>query len=212
MTDIEQGSDAWFAQRIGLVTASRLNDVMATLKSGGEAATRKNYRAQLIAERLTKTKADSFTNSAMQWGTDNEPIARAMYEIQTGNDVDQVGFIVHPDIAMTGASPDGFINSDGLIEIKCPNTATHIDYLLNGVAPTEYHNQMLWQMECTGRDWCDFASFDPRMPDDMQLFIVRFNKDDTKLKELRAGVVKFLSEVDEILDKLQAYRESKKEQ
>ncbi len=208
---IEQGSDEWFAQRIGLVTASRLNDVMATLKSGGEAATRKNYRAQLIAERLTGAKADSFTNAAMQWGTDNEPLARAMYEIQSGNDVEQVGFILHPDIKMTGASPDGLINDDGLIEIKCPNTATHIDYLLAGVPPSDYHNQMLWQMECTGRQWCDFASFDPRMPDDLQLFVVRFNRDQERIDELKKGVVKFLSEVDDVLFKLQAILQSKGE-
>lgn len=206
---IIQGSAEWFAQRVGLVTASRLNDVMATLKSGGEAATRKNYRAQIIAERLTGTKAESFTNAAMQWGTDNEPIARAMYEIKTGNDVEQVGFIAHPGISMTGASPDGLVSHKGLIEIKCPNTATHIDYMLGGVAPSEYHNQMLWQMECTGRDWCDFASFDPRMPEDMQLFIVRFERDEDRIRELRGAVTKFLSEVDEVISKLNAIRERK---
>lgn len=208
---ITQGSDDWFAQRIGKVTASRLNDVMATLKSGGEAATRKNYRAQLIAERLTGTKADSFTNSAMQWGVDNEPIARANYEILTGVDVDQVGFVDHPEIPMTGASPDGLIGVAGLIEIKCPNTATHIEYLLSGVVPSDYHNQMLWQMECTSRWWCDFVSFDPRMPDDMQLFVVRFNRDEDRLNELRAGVVKFLAETDGVMARLQEYRNNKKE-
>lgn len=208
---ITQGSDDWFAQRIGKVTASRLNDVMATLKSGGEAATRKNYRAQLIAERLTGTKADSFTNSAMQWGTDNEPIARANYEILTGSDVDQIGFVDHPVIGMTGASPDGLIGVAGLIEIKCPNTATHIEYLLSGVVPSDYHNQMLWQMECTGREWCDFASFDPRMPDDMQLFVVRFNRDEDRLNDLRSGVVKFLAETDDVMARLQEYRNNKKE-
>lgn len=201
-----QGSDEWFAKRLGKVTASRLNDVMATLKSGGEAATRKNYRAQLIAERLTNTKADSFTNAAMQWGTDNEPIARANYEILRSIDVDQVDFVDHPEIGMTGASPDGLIGNDGLIEIKAPNTATHIEYLLAGVAPAEYHNQMLWQMECTDRAWCDFASFDPRMPEDMQLFIVRFNRDEERIKELRAAVIKFLEEVDSVIERLQEYR------
>lgn len=209
---IEQGSDAWFAQRIGLVTASRLNDVMATLKSGGEAATRKNYRAQIIAERLTGTKADSFTNTAMQWGTDNEPIARANYEVLRGVDVDQVGFVTHPSLAMTGASPDGLIGDDGLIEIKCPNTATHIDYLLAGVVPSEYKNQMLWQMECTGRKWCDFVSFDPRMPDELQLFIVKFDRDDDKLNELRNGVIKFLDEASETVEKLKELANYKKEQ
>ena len=203
MTTI-QGTEEWFAQRIGKVTASRINDVMATLKSGGEAATRKNYRAQLIAERLTGTKADSFTNAAMQWGTDNEPIARAMYEIKTGSDVEQVGFVDHPSIAMTGASPDGRVGNKGMLEIKCPNTATHIEYLLAGVAPTEYHNQMLWQMECDGRDWCDFVSFDPRMPEAMQLFIVRFNKDEDKLSIIRAEVCKFLGEVDNVISRLTA--------
>jgi len=203
MTTI-QGTEEWFAQRIGKVTASRINDVMATLKSCGEAATRKNYRAQLIAERLTGTKADSFTNAAMQWGIDNEPIARAMYEIKTGADVEQVGFVDHPSIAMTGASPDGRVGNDGMLEIKCPNTATHIEYLLAGVAPTEYHNQMLWQMECDGRDWCDFVSFDPRMPVAMQLFIVRFNKDEDKLSIIRAEVCKFLGEVDNVISRLTA--------
>lgn len=201
---IEQGSPEWFAARLGKVTASKLNDVMATLKSGGEAATRKNYRAQLIAERLTGAKMESFTNSAMQWGTDNEPIARAMYEIKTGNDVTQVGIIDHPSIAMTAASPDGLIGDDGLIEIKCPNTATHIDYLLAGVAPSDYHNQMLWQMECTGRKWCDFVSFDPRLPEDLQLFIIRFHRDEKRLDEMRIGVVKFLGEVDDVITKLKA--------
>jgi len=203
MTTI-QGTEEWFAQRIGKVTASRINDVMATLKSGGEAATRKNYRAQLIAERLTGTKAYSFTNAAMQWGIDNEPIARAMYEIKTGSDVEQVGFVDHPSIAMTGASPDGRVGNNGMLEIKCPNTATHIEYLLAGVAPTEYHNQMLWQMECDGRDWCDFVSFDPRMPEAMQLFIVRFNKDEDKLSIIRAEVCKFLGEVDNVISRLTA--------
>lgn len=208
---ITQGTDEWMQCRIGKVTASRLNDVMATLKSGGEAATRKNYRAQLIAERLTGTKADSFTNSAMQWGVDNEPIARANYEILTGVDVDQVGFVDHPEIPMTGASPDGLIGGAGLIEVKCPNTATHIEYLLSGVAPSDYHNQMLWQMECTGREWCDFVSFDPRMPEDMQLFIVRFNRDEERGRLLRAGVIKFLEETNDVMARLQEYRNNKKE-
>lgn len=206
---IEQGSDEWFAQRIGLVTASRMNDVMATIKSG-EAAVRKNYRAQIIAERLTGVKADSFTSAAMEWGVSNEPIARAMYEVSTGADVDKVGLVLHPVIKMTGASPDGFIGEDGLIEIKCPNTATHIDYLLGGVVPAEYKNQMLWQMECTDRKWCDFASFDPRMPDDMQLYVIRYHRDEDKLLELRAGVLKFIGEVDDTLEKLQQYLKSKK--
>lgn len=205
-----QNTPEWFEARRGFVGASAINDVMSVTKSGGEAATRRNLRARIIAERLTGICADSFTSSAMQWGVDNEPIARAAYEVATGNEVEQVGFILHPEIKMTGASPDGLIGSDGSIEIKCPNTATHIDYLLGGVAPTEHRNQMLWQMECTGRNWCDFASYDPRMPEDMQLFVVRFMRDDARIAELREGVIKFLSEVDSVLVKLSEYRNSRK--
>jgi putative phage-type endonuclease len=208
--DNNQLSPEWFAERVGLVTASRLNDVMSTLKSGGEAATRKNYRAQLVAERLTGAKAESFTNSAMQWGTETEPLARASYAVLHDVDVTQVGFIKHPTIELTGASPDGLIGDDGLIEIKCPNTATHIDYLLAGVVPSDYKNQMLWQMECTGRKWCDFVSYDPRLPEELALFVIRYEKDDDKLNELRDGVVKFLAEVKDVTEKLNALRHKEK--
>lgn len=207
-----QGSNEWFEARRGFVGASAINDVMSTTKSGGESASRRNLRARIIAERLTGICAESFSSSAMQWGVDNEPIARANYEVLHGVDVDQVGFILHPEIKMTGASPDGLIGDDGLIEIKCPNTATHIDYILGGVPPTDYRNQMLWQMECTGRKWCEFVSYDPRMPEDMQLFVVRYMRDEDRIKELRAGVMKFLDEVNEVLEKLQSYRNKLKEQ
>ena len=199
---MEQGSKEWLAARAGKVTASRIADVMATLKSGGEAASRKDYRAQLVAERLSGTPAESFTNSAMQWGTDTEPFARAAYELFTEQMVEEVGIVYHHDIPMSGASPDGMVGKHGLIEIKCPNTATHIEYILSGKAPTKYHLQMLWQMECTGRDWCDFVTFDPRMPPEMQLFIVRFNRDQERIDAIKAEVVKFLGEVDEAIASL----------
>ena len=207
-----QGSEEWFNARRGFVGASVIGDVMAKGKNGAPSSTRRNLMARIVAERLTGQSPESFTSAAIQHGIEHEPIARALYEVSRYIDVEQVGFILHPTIKMTGASPDGLVGDKGLIEIKCPNTATHIDYLLGGVAPTEYRNQMLWQMECTERDWCDFASYDPRMPDDMQLFVVRYMRDDEKLKEIREGVIKFLEEVDEVLYKLQAYRESKKEQ
>ena len=203
---MEQQSDAWFSARVAKVTASRINDVMAKLKNGDEAATRKNYKAQLVAERLTGKKADSFSNSAMQWGTDTEPLARSAYEVAQGVFVEQVGFCDHPQIEMSGASPDGFVDDFGLVEIKCPNTATHIDYMLAGVAPAEYQNQMLWQMECCSKLWCDFVSFDPRMPEDMQLFVVRFHVDDERLKVIREEVKKFLDEVDELVNRLTELR------
>lgn len=207
-----QGSEEWFNAKRGFVGASVMADVMAKGKNGAEASTRRNLKARIIAERLTGQSPESFTSAAIQHGIEHEPIARALYEVSKGVDVEQVGFILHPEIKMTGASPDGLIGDKGLIEIKCPNTANHIDYLLGGTAPAEYHRQMLWQMECTGRVWCDFVSYDPRMPDDMQLFVVRFMRDDDRIKEIREGVIKFLEEVDEVLFKLQAYRESKKEQ
>jgi putative phage-type endonuclease len=194
---MEQRSDEWFTARLGKITASRINDVMATIKSGGESSSRKNYRAQLVVERLTGQKADSYTNGAMMWGTEQEPFARQSYEFFTGNDVVEVGFIEHPTIEMSGASPDGLVGDDGMIEIKCPNTATHIDWLLAGVVPSEHVKQMQWQMECMDREWCDFVSYDPRLPVDLQLFIIRCERDYVLLNEIRAAVIKLLSEVDE---------------
>jgi len=192
---IVQGTPEWFAARLGKVTASRVSDVIAKTKTGW-GASRANYMAQIIAERLTQATADSYSNAAMQWGTDNEPLARAAYEFFTGADVAEVGFVDHPTIAMAGASPDGLIGEDGLIEIKCPNTATHIDTLLEGKVPEKYRTQMLWQMACTGRKWCDFASFDPRMPESMRLWTARVERDDKRIAELEEMVSAFLSELD----------------
>lgn len=191
----QQGTAEWLAERAGHVTASRIADVMAKIKTG-ESATRANYRAELVAQRLTGQIGESFTNAAMQWGTDMEPFARSAYECLHNTMVKEVVFIRHPSIEWAGASPDGLIDSDGLIEIKCPNTATHIDYLLKGVVPAKYQPQMLWQMACTGRKWCDFASYDPRMPSELQLFVVRFSRDEAKIKEAEAEVIAFLDEVD----------------
>lgn len=175
---------------------------MATLKSGGEAASRKNYRAQLVVERLTGQPTESYTNVAMQWGIDNEPAARECYEFVTGRTVDQVGFIDHPVVANSGASPDGLVGDDGLVEIKCPNTATHIEYLLAGVVPSDYIKQMQWQMACTGRKWCDFVSYDPRLTLNLQLFIRRLDRDEKLIAEMEAAVLTFLGEVDATVDKL----------
>ena len=191
---IAQGSAEWFAQRAGKVTASRVADVIAKTKTGW-GASRANYAAQLVAERLTGNVEPTFSNAAMQWGTEKEPEAREAYEYLTGVFVDQVGMIDHPVIPMTGASPDGLIGLDGLIEIKCPNTATHIDTLLSQKVPTKYVTQMAWQMACTGRDWCDFVSFDPRMPANMQLFVQRVPRDDALIAELEREVAAFLAEV-----------------
>jgi len=190
---MEQRTDDWFAARIGKVTASRVADVVAKTKSG-YSASRDNYMAQLVCERLTGKPAESFSNAAMQWGTETEPLARAAYEAKMDVLVDEVGFIDHPSIVNSGASPDGLVGIDGLIEIKCPNTSTHIDTLLSQTVPKKYADQIFWQMACTNRDWCDFVSYDPRLPPDLQLFIKRIPRDDKYIKLLEAEVIEFLTE------------------
>jgi putative phage-type endonuclease len=198
---IEQGTPEWFAQRLGKVTASRVADIIAKTKTG-VAASRGNYLAQLVAERLTGQAADSFKSGAMQHGTETEPMARMAYETETGQMVTEVAMIQHPKIEMAGASPDGLVGEDGLVEIKCPNTSTHIATLMADKAPSGYMAQMQWQMACTGRAWVDFVSFDPRMPDDMQLFIKRVPRDEKLIAEYEAEVIKFLAEVQDTVDKL----------
>ena len=192
---IEQGTDEWFAVRIGKVTASRVADVLAKTKTG-YSTSRENYMAQLVCERLTGHKGESFTNAAMQHGTDTEPLARAAYEALHDVLVDEVGFIPHPTIIMAGASPDGLVSDDGLLEIKCPNTATHIETLLSQTVPGKYNTQMQFQMACTDRSWCDFVSFDNRLPPELQLFVRRVPRDNMYIRLMEDEIVKFLNELD----------------
>ena len=199
--EIIQGSSAWFESRIGKATASRISDIVAKTKSG-YSTSRANYMAQLVVERMTNQVAESYTNAAMEWGIENEGFARAAYESKTGVLVDEVGAIDHPTIAMSAASPDGLVGDDGCLEIKCPNTATHIDTVLGGEIAKKYYDQMQWQMVCTGRSWCDFVSFDPRMPEGLQLFVKRIPRDDKYLAELEGEVIQFLKEVDDKVNKL----------
>lgn len=201
MTDIIQGSDEWKALRLGKVTASRVADVVAKTKSG-YSASRANYAAQLIAERLTGTPAETFTNAAMQHGTETEPEARSAYEFYHEVSVVEVAFVQHPTIINAGCSPDGLVGEDGLVEIKCPNTATHLDTLLGQAVPGKYETQIQFQLSCTGRQWCDFVSYDPRMPESMRLFIKRVPRDDARIKELETEVASFLLEMTVKLSKL----------
>jgi putative phage-type endonuclease len=203
MLKMEQRTEEWFAARLGKVTASRVADVVAKTKSG-YSASRANYMAELICERLTGSKGDSYQNAAMLWGTNTEPMARAAYESRTGELVEEVGFVLHNGIMEAGCSPDGFVGEDGLIEIKCPNTATHIDTLLSKEAPSKYIPQMQWQMACTGRKWCDFISYDPRMPENMQFFCIRVNRDPNVIMDLETEVEKFLFELGVKLSRLTA--------
>jgi len=198
---MEQRSTEWFNARLGKVTASRVADVIAKTKTG-YSTSRENYMAQLVCERMTGTQGESYSNAAMQWGTDQEPLARAAYEAIKDVLVDEVGFIVHPTINAAGASPDGLVGDDGLIEIKCPNTATHIDTLLSDKVPSKYNTQMQWQMACTGRKWCDFVSFDPRMPEGLQIFIQRVDFDEQYVKMLEAEITEFLGELETKIEKL----------
>lgn len=195
MTEIIQGSPEWHALRIGKVTASRVSDVIAKTKTGW-GASRANYMAELIAERLTGEPAEKFSNAAMAWGTEKEPDARAAYEFFRDAQVVEIAFIDHPSIGMTGASPDGLVGDHGLVEIKCPNTATHLDTLLTQTIPSKYVTQMLWQMACTGRQWCDFVSYDPRLPEAMSLFVKRVDRDDKLIASLEKDVAEFLAELD----------------
>jgi putative phage-type endonuclease len=174
---------------------------MARTKSG-YSASRENYMAQLVVEQITGTRQESFSNSAMQWGTDQEPFARGAYEATSGNMVEEVGFMNHPTIAMAGASPDGLIGSDGCVEIKCPNTATMIETLLTGAVPQKYFTQMQMQMACAGRAWCDYVVFDPRMPAKAQLFIKRVPRDDVFIADMEAEIIKFLAETAVKVDQL----------
>lgn len=204
MVEIIQGSLEWHQLRLGKVTASRVADVIAKTKSG-YSASRANYLAELVAERLTGSPAERFTNTAMQWGTEKEPEARDAYMFATEADVSEIGFVHHPRIAMTGASPDGLVGDVGLVEIKCPNSATHIETLRGQQVPAKYITQMQFQMACTGRAWCDFVSFDPRLPPPvLHLFIKRVHRDEAMIAELEREVEAFLAEVDATLADLQA--------
>lgn len=201
--DIEQGSEAWVQARLGRVTASRIADVVARTKIGW-GSSRANYAAQLIAERLTGEQVATYSNASMAWGVEHEAEARFAYEFRTDAEVIEVGFIEHPNIAMTGASPDGFVGPNGLVEIKAPNTATHIETLLGQVVPSKYILQMQWQMACSGRQWCDFVSYDPRMPESMRLFVKRVVRDNSKIAEVSIEIQQFLVEVDETVRRLNA--------
>lgn len=193
---IEQGSAEWKEARLGCVTASRVADVIARTKSGW-GASRANYMAQLIAERLTGVVQDSYVSKEMQWGSDTEGEARTAYEFYSGNTVEDGGYVLHPALERSGASPDGLIGTEGLVETKCPNTATHIETLLTRSIPGKYQTQMQWQMACTGRAWCDWVSYDPRMPEQHRLFVRRCYRNPTVIQELETLVGDFLKEIDE---------------
>jgi putative phage-type endonuclease len=191
--------------RIGKLTASRIADALARTKSGW-GASRANLMASLIAERMTGEPQDTYCNGAMLWGIEHEAEARAAYEFYKDVSVELIGFKPHPWIDDAGASPDGLIGTDGLVEIKCPNTATHIETLLTKEIPTKYQIQMTWQCACTGRDWCDWVSYDPRMPEEMRLFVKRFRPELYDMQQMEKQAQEFLSELDSKLAALRALK------
>lgn len=196
MEEAKQRTEAWYQARVGKATASRVADILTKIKTG-EAASRKNYKMELVVQRLTGKPGESFTNAAMEWGTATEPQARMAYEAYTGNFVEEKGFIDHQTIEGFGCSPDGVVG-EGLIEIKCGNTATHIDWLLDGKAPSRHIPQMMAQMACTGAKFCDFVSFDPRVPEDLQIFVIRVERDEEYIAEMEKEVKLFLQEVNDL--------------
>ena len=195
---MNQRTDEWFQARLGHVTASRVSDAIA----GKDTATRRNYMVQLIAERLTGQQQESFTNAAMQWGTETEPLARAAYQAEHDL-VEEVGFIKHPSIEWFGASPDGVVG-EGIIEIKCPSSTTHLDWILGKKSPAKHQPQMMAQLAVTGKKWCDFVSFDPRLPEHLRLFVVRFQPTQEAIKDLESKVQDFLNETQLAINKLES--------
>lgn len=202
---MKQQTTEWFNARCGRVTASRIADVMEFLKKGGEGAKRRSYRAEIVAEILTgQAIMDRYLSPEMMHGNDFEEVARATYEVSTGLEVDLEGFVIHPTIERAGASPDGLIGDEGMLELKCPKTETHLKYLRAKEVPEDYQPQMYFQMACTGRQWVEFASYDPRLPEPLQLFVCRLHRDPMRIAEIEDAVLLFLSEVDAEIAELRA--------
>jgi hypothetical protein len=199
-----QRTDQWYVDKLGRVGSSRIGDLMATTKTG-YGSSRGNYMAELLCERLTGQTYNGYFSKEMQWGIDQEPAAKAAYCFMRDAAIDEIGFVLHPKIDDAGASPDGLVGDDGLVEIKCPNTATHIETLLTQVVERKYMLQMQFQMACTGRQWCDFVSFDPRLPPAMQLWVKRYDRATPIIEEIEYEVCKFLVELE---SKFQALKKS----
>lgn len=201
--DCEQGSDEWHAARCGRATASRICDIMRKTKTG-VSAMRETYAGELVAERFSGRVAETFKSKAMEWGTETEDQARAYYAFINDIQPARVGLVIHPTIEMSAASPDRLVGDVGLLEIKCPNSATHIRTLKGAPIDPDYVKQMQWQMACTGRAWCDYCSFDPRFPAEMAMKVVRVQRDELMIAEMTAAVTSFLSEVDALVADLTA--------
>lgn len=198
---VEQGTDIWKQLRLGHVTASNISDVMAKIKTG-ESEARRKYKVKLVAERLTGNTQDTYSNAAMEWGVEQEQYAAMAYEVKNNVLLDKTGFWPHESIKWLGVSPDRLVGNDGLVEIKCPMTTTHIDYILEDKVPARYYKQIQCQLWVTGREWCDFVSYDPRLPLENQLFIKRAYPDEAFIQEMQLEVLQFLDEVEQLINQL----------
>jgi putative phage-type endonuclease len=199
---MQQGGEEWRLARCGHITASRLHAATAKGARGGYLSTRQDVIWQVIEERLTGIPAEVFQTYAMRWGTETEPAAIAAAELICGFSVEPAGYVQHSSIPMTGASPDGLIGQDGLIEVKCPTTKTHLQTLLNGRVPEQYRPQMQWQLACTGRDWVQFVSFDPRLPVEYQLFLDIERRDEEVIAMLSIEIELLESEIKNLMEQI----------
>lgn len=203
----DQGTPEWLQARVGKVTASRIGDVVLKQKNGKYYAAREDYKCEMLSEFLTGLACEHYVSPAMDFGAINEPLARTTYEFSRGVEVEQVGFFIHPRIERAGASPDGLVGDDGMVEFKAPNTRTHLGYLIGDQVPEIYLPQMMWGMACTGREWCDFVSYDPRLPEEFALFVVRLMRNEEAIVEMEREVEKFIREVNEMCLKLQKHKQ-----
>jgi putative phage-type endonuclease len=203
---LEQGSQEWLAFKVGKVGASQIANITAKLRDGRYGASRATYLGELIAEQLTGVAAESYKSTAMQWGNDCEPLARSAYQFHKMVAIERVGCVLHPLIDGTLCSPDGLIGRDGMVEFKCPNTSTHVDFVLGAAIPDRYIQQMQWQMACTGRVWCDYVSFDPRLPEDLRMWVERIERDNKRIGQLEAEVRGFLQDLEHQITSLNKLR------
>ena len=206
---MDQHSNEWFSARLGKVTASKVKDVMSKGRGSAPSATRQNYMMQLLCERLTGKREEGFTSSAMQRGTDLEPVARSAYEIDKRVMTVETGLIMHSRIEGFGASPDGLVGDRGMLEIKCPNTATHVFTMQSGRHDPQYEWQMFAQLACSGREWVDFVSFDDRLPDELQYACFRFERDEARIRQMETEIKLFLEELAELEHEMRERMRSK---
>lgn len=198
---LEQGSPEWRMARLGHISGSNISDVM----SKGKGITRKNLMMKLLSERITNAPSESWSSPAMEWGVEQEPFARMEYEVSRETFVEKTGFWKHPTIKWLGASPDGLVGKDGLVEIKCPNTTTHLEYLFNDEVPSAYYNQIQCQLWVTDREWCDFISYDPRIcKESKRLFVKRLYRSNDTIKDMEVAVTEFLDELEKLIIRLES--------